>query len=389
MKRILALLITQVICVTFVFSQNDHIKELENKIENNDAEAMCHLGIHYMDGDAVDLNCIKGLSLIRKASLLGSDNAKEYLKELTDINNVSWGDAPFEGFYTINFNEWAETIIKKYADKNSIGAKILMAWIYQNNGKYKDALNYYEYALRNINSRSTSEETLLKQLAEELTFEDGFELFRLELDCITGLARMYEKGKGVTRNLKKALDLYSIPGDYYEYKNPEVNENGQLVNYNNNNFDAVGQAYDGMVPYPANSINWNKIKELAAKLHKLSDFTDLDIDYTDERLDMQHAPNILWSGEIYYQGYSGVKDYKKAHRYFMAVTKSVGPWDTPVWEYFPSFYADACYRLYQMYKDGIGCERNLSKANNYFNIALQYGSRSAIFDDQTNYEKVK
>ena len=120
------------------------------------------------------------------------------------------------------------------------------------------------------------------------------------------------------------------------------------------------------------------------KLKQYDEFEDVVKKYSD-----YSTLVCLINGERFYRGWGTEVDYVRARAaYEKAVDCDIEQATSSIYQYgYSVAYADACYRLYEIYSKGLGCPKDNDMAKEYFKEALKNGSSSALYDDQKMYEQ--
>ncbi len=375
----------------------DNFLELKNKADEGDAEAQYDLACWYIDGDGPDYGI--ALDYLRKSEKQGNENAKKLLYKLTFKGYNGWGDyEPFPFYGNIFLNkEYLDEFIENdiYHDECVHGENALIAaHNYYYNYNYEKAVEYYKLTLQIIDNNH-------KYYAfgpdpdnmEDLEFE------YVKMDALTMLAYCYEWGLGVKQNVNKAHELYDLGVQDFSYDDQDrdgsysLNEKGDTITDDEkleslfNNPNLCGVYYDGFVPIAGernlarDAMNHYFLTSLKLKKYKV--FQDLDDNSFTQRVPFYS----LWMAERYYKGLGCQQQFDKAFKLFqIMVLNDDWMFNSGVEGCYPEVYADACYRLYECYAYGRGTEKNPNKAEQFYKLALRYGSSSAIFDNQKRYE---
>lgn len=311
----------------------------------------------YDDIGGLTRDCKEGLSNLRMAAKKGNTRAAEIIKYLSSIGYDGFCDVgePFE-YSPIDYSE--DVVIQnvdKLTDaavnkKNPVAAYYLGKFMYEY-GDYESAVGYLTIsydAFFPVGGESVTNTGV--RLVDPVGMNDYFYYMPSYAGDLLGWC--YEKGLGVPVDYQKAI--------YYYTGGDEVRDAA---------YPSPG-AYVGIL---RRAICYREMGNHTAFKNLIEDI---------------HAPaGWLMAGDMYMQGRGVAKNYAKAKSLFTKVTEDGGYFGMEPYEDHPGYYADACYRLYQMYRDGYGCAKDPQMASLYFDEALKYGSSSAVYDDQKNYER--
>jgi TPR repeat protein len=380
MRKILSILF--VLFVSVALFASDNLFELRNKANNGDAEAQYALGEFYT-GIHMESDYILALKYLRQSANQGNSKAAQLLKKITSPGKEAWGDFEIPPFYDLGVQDSiATSYLLEGINKNRTGAAVIYAHSLFNEGKYAEAIKYYEITLKN----------LTHDIHPGFIEKDEMDELYIVFDAVTKLGYCYEHGLGVPKDLYTALAYYEILGGYSEPTDPQICNLIQkiLAKYNNavlSGFagECGGQYYDVIDQYRA----IGKCEMLYLTLGNTNLIPSLEhmMQYSNSDFIFGTITN-LWAGESYYKGIGRQQDFQKAFKIFELIVNSTGPWGKEFTDYYPDVYADACYRLYECYAFGRGTSPDANKAKKYFQEALRYGSSSALYDDQKRYEVI-
>jgi TPR repeat protein len=389
MRKILSILF--ILFVPVASFASDNLFELRNKANNGDAEAQYALGEFYT-GIHMESDYILALKYLRQSANQGNSKAAQLLKKITSPGKEAWGDFVLNPFYDLGVLDSISTANLLNAIKEGgYDAAVIYANSLFDEGKYTEAVKYYEITLKNLNRDIHP------------GYIGGEEMFEMNIvfDAVTMLGYCYEHGLGVPKDLYTALAYYEIFGGYGETNDPQIcnliktildkYDNAVLNEYAG---ECGGQMYDALVPSTEGARAWSKCAILYLILGKYSNAFSLIL--SDERTEPDKHWNTsagtifnLWAGESYYKGIGRSQDLNKAFKIFEYIVNSENSSGTDISDYYPDVYADACYRLYECYAFGRGSSPDANKAKKYYQEALRYGSSSALYDDQQRYEIIK
>ncbi len=402
MRRIFLTLFFVFFCVT-MFA--DDVTTLISKAEAGNAAAQYDLACYYLTN--TEANHIEVLRWLRKASKQKYEKADRLIKFLIQDGHNSWGDywlTPKYDFGILSESQEKDAkqhIIKGCGDSDCKGHKgnfLILAHSYFHQEQFPLAVFYYKQALSQMRKNNLG----IKLEEESMDFTEAC------MDAYTMLGFCYEHGSGVPKDLKTAIDYYSLGGIYFsnndiaskydasgvrrilrECNNPDLyNDCGDFVKPEESGI--FGGVYDGYVPLPSAIRPWDKQGVLFLKIGNIDIAKDLlfpsDGDLS-KKVKELGCIRALWIAEMYYKGLGVPIEYSKAYTLFYKIANEAGgAWETPTDEYYSDIYADACYRLYECYTYGRGVNKDVNKASYYFKEALNNGSTSAIYDDQKRYE---
>lgn len=315
----------------------------------NNPTSQFYLGICYIDGfnegDELIRDYKEGLTWIRASAKQGNADAIDLINNLTSVGYSAWGQLSEFSFNfggTPSLDELYNRIdvVKEQADEGNGVALFWLGYILENEGKYTEALNTFDKSKKAFD---IGKYTPLFDVEQT----DAIEMYvcdRIGWYCQNGIG---------------------TPKDYYRAMKAYTSSNQR----------------DAYYPFPDAYLGEVQAAFCARELKQYDRMIKL--------LESAGVPGALWAGESYFQGIGITKDYKKAFEFFSKVVDSEGPMGMPLKDYYPSYYSDACYRLYQLHREGLGCQKDDDLAKLYFRTAVKYGSTSALYDDQKNYEQMQ
>ena len=378
MRYIIFSLVLLVLCSTNVRAD---INELRQKALTDDPVAKYDLAIYYLKDENTNTNYIEVLRLLRESSKLGYKQADNIISELCNTGYDGWGDYTLIRQYDDgilsdevknHLEDWGVNGCGVKDCKGHKGYLLVLAHALYNEKKYNKAIYFYNLSL------SQMKEGNLGQYHDE-----DFNLDFALMDAYIMLGFCYEHGSGTEKDYKKALDYYLIGSVDVDIDTPGIES---ILREIGNQELAKGQYYSyGLDPYARRPLG--KIGVMCIKLGLYSQAKET---LGEESSEMSNDPiPALWIGEMFYKGLGRKVNYTKAFEYFNHIVNFMeGPWGTDLYEYYPDIYADACYRLYECYAYGRGVGKEDKQAEKYFNLALKFGSSSALYDDQRRYEIV-
>lgn len=350
---------------------------LKGSADLGNVEASYLLGCLYCDGIEkewwrTDVNCQEGLRYLRQAAERGDKDAYQYIHALTSVGYKGFGRVYlYTGYFldlpSIDTLKENEKKLLVAAGKGNVFALYYLWLYYHRNNQETKAFNYLLKAYNIIFDKDGKD----KVFEDEYDYKDSIRLIDplfinydneekyvfvayLAMSVYEMLGNCYENGIGTDKNLKSAIECYS----------------------RRTSSDLVLGAYPFGCDYGKN-----------ATVRKALCFEKLgDNEKCHQILDSLNYPLAdLLAGERYFKGIGTKVNYKKAIIFFeKATTYNNGEYGA--YETAPSDYADACYRLYQIYRDGLGVQKSERLSKAYFNDAVKYGSTSALYDEQKKYE---
>lgn len=383
MKSILLLLIISFYSFSLCA---DDISDLKKQAEFGNSDAQFELANHYLNGNHVDY--IEVLDLLRKSAKNGNNKAIILLRELSDLDSKPWGDYKLTPFYDMGIiDNSIKSIIVNAAESGHPDACVTLACSLFHEKEYTSSVKYLKLALKKIPSWDEFidwNEKYIPHLGE--TSCSG--VYYILMDAASLLGYCYEHGYGVNKDLRMAIAYYELPGGLSPSGVVVIQNHAIYKEINNPCLEELyGSSYDDLTPLPQ-AVRPGSRSALA--LIKLGMYEEAKVVLCEDLLGKSAGTTrSLWIGEMFYKGLGRPRDYEKAFEYFdYIVNKMTGPWGTDIYEEYPDVYADACYRLYECYAFGRGVAKNPSKAEEYYKLALRFGSSSAICDDQKRYEIV-
>lgn len=345
-------------------NEMEAVKWYQKSASQNDPNGLfnygCILFDGYFDYDAQKSykNCKDGINYLLQAKRTGHKQAGEVLERVCNLGYVYWGakNSDFEvSFYketpARDINLLYNNIDKLKTLPNNPSAQFYLGIIEEYSNNHTKAFEHFMNAHNILYSKDG--ETKFYETKDPITGEEAD--YAIEAYVQDRLGYYYENGIGVTPNLTKALDFWkeSFSRDaFYVFGSPaNIHRIHEAMCYEK--LGNLKQYIETLEQYKFTSDGWGYGGEL-----RLS----------------------LWLADAYFKGYGVAKDYAKAYKLFDEITESdCGGWG-PAYEQYPDVYADACYRIFQMYKNGYGVTKNLKDAQLYFDEALKYGSTSALYD---------
>jgi hypothetical protein len=315
--------------------------------EKNNPDALLHYGLMLLNGKGIAQNWKDGLNYLVQAKNHGQKDADSLITELCSKDGYSWGGydvAPFEYIYGVTIDEIVEK--KGYLESiayKSASASYYLAQVYEYNKNYNTALKYYNqaHALFYPDGKTYNEN------AEDTIdpVSGGEYNFAMEAYVQDNLGFYYENGLGCNIDLLKAIEFYSH-----------------------------SEMRDSYFPSPGACVAILRQAICYKKLGKIDKFIDILSEY------VESIPQAwLWLGDTYYNGDGMAVNYNKAFMCFENLLEEEF-WNEPLNDTYPAVYADCCYRLYQLYCDGKGVEKDKEMARLYFDEAVKYGCSDAVYE---------
>lgn len=413
MKQIVIFFISFII-IGAPLSANEYLDSIKNEAlkgnPNSQYELACLLMPPY------DYNYEQALYWLRMASDKGNQDASTLLNTLTTKGYDRWGDISFMSSFEYDDIETKDQIdqcILLSNKKNSIASMLLARYYFYYKGDDVSAISYYKKVLSQIKDNINEQ---YKQLFDASIIHESFGYDkeslneRLVVEALSMLGYIYEHGYGVKQSNEFALSYYVLLNqriDNYDYS---IAYN-LLKSFDNPYLESLVYKKDltgNITPIQITVIPESKIWTLLIKQKQyhyfISEFTDCEnrARRRDEKfhtgipqaetLDFLEPCKSLWYGEVYFKGLGVEVNYNKAFSIFRDLVgnelNSAMYGDMGLNEAYPEVYADACYRLYECYADGLGTSPNSLKAEYFFRQALMYGSSSALFDSQQKYKVI-
>ena len=358
--------------------------------DKGNSNAMYMLGCCYIDEEGVELDYIEGLKYLRLAVQKGNKHAKTVIENIKSNGHDDWGEIKLYGHYNQGVLNDEEIVqFKRKAIQGNAYACLLLGHSYKNKKDYLNAFQYYQAAADNLSGEAIKQ--LNKEDAKNKGEEYSSDFERLPMEICDQLGWCYEHGYGTKRDYNKAIEFYH-KSDFFGFGENE-NVRNELDSLCLGIREAYAPAPTCMIPEIREGLCYLKLKDYkTASGYFCSDITEYLKDRKEKwYLRPAHPAKPLWAAEIYYHGWGVNKNYKLAREILEFVCDDDTEFGLALKAYqiAPQIYADACYRLYEFYKNGIGCEKDPSMANAYFKMALKFGSTSAIYDDQVKYETTK
>lgn len=320
----------------------------------------CILFDGYFDYDAQEShkNCKDGVNYLLQAKRAGHKQAEEVLERVCNLGYSYWGAKNSD----FNVSFYKETpandidllfnnIDKLKSSPNNPSSQFYLGIIEEYSENYTQAFEHFMKAHDIL--YADDGETKFYGTKDPITGEEVD--FAIEAYVQDRLGYYYENGIGVAKNLTKALEFWkeSFSRDaFYVFQSPSY----------------LHRTHEAMC--------YEKLGDLKQYIATLEEhkYTSNGWGYGGElRLS-------LWLADAYFKGYGVTKDYTKAYKIFEEITECDCGGMGHAYEWYPDVYADACYRIHQMYKDGYGVTKNAKDAQLYFDEALKYGSTSALYD---------
>ncbi|GEM_PF-2831435 len=320
---------------------------------HNNPDGLFNYGVALIDGAGVAMNCRDGLNYLVQAHNHGNQQALPIINRVCSGTEDDWGGYDCEPF---PYKETPDPEVISHAEEKLKGqastspsACYYLAMLYENR---KDWIKEYKYL----------------QMAHDLFYPDG-RTFNDEAD---------NKNPLTGEDADYAIEAYvqDLLGYFHEFGigNCEKNYAKALEYYE------TSETRDGFYPSPGPCV---PLRRAALCYKKMGDNAQYiktleERGYYTNSYVMGGDPWVsLWLAEAYFQGDGVARDYRKAFELFDAITE-YEMWGMPMYESFPQIHADACWRIYQMYDQGLGTEQDSQEAKVYFNEAVKYGSSPAL-----------
>ena len=337
------------------------VKWYKKASEKNHVEAVFRLGCILFDGyydyDAQlgYKNCKDGLNYLIQAKKSGHKSAGEVIDRVCSMTPESWGAMNYN-HEVLFYKETPATDIALLIDNEANllktastnpASRFYLGIIEEWKENYKEALDHF------IKARA-----ILYPNGEMITVEEkdpinGEEMdYAIEAYINDRLGYYYENGLGTETDYTKALKYWT----------------------ESDTRDAF---------YAPGSSAYQHYTHIALCYKKMGQPTKYVKCLEEHQYQTSHwgvggdCMLSLWLAEAYRTGYGTQKDPVKAFNLFNKIT-DFELWGEPIYEAQPWIYADACYRIYQMYSKGEGVKMDMNEAKIYFEQALRHGSGCAL-----------
>ncbi|MGL5084840.1 MAG: tetratricopeptide repeat protein [Clostridium sp.] len=314
---------------------------LEEAADNGFEDSFYVLGESYFEGVFVDLNYKKAFKYLSKAAEIGDESALESL-----------GDMYYFGFYVDEDKKKAFKLYKESIEGGNVDLYYKLGKIYEDEGKYKSAINYYKKGHKNNDVRSTQKlgvifyngENVVKDIKKSLEYmEVAAQSNEPHALYVMGVANLNTDKNKAIKYLKEAYRLGSIHAAealaselLIEVLNDKKIDEKKLLEYVNKAKD--GDLEDGIYYYglvQAYGLGVKKNNEEAFKYFKIA-------------ADKKCEKAIIKLGNWYKHGIyvkpnpcEAIKWYKKAAE---------------------MFNSEALASIVEIYEKGIGIEPNYKRA---------------------------
>lgn len=318
---------------------------------HNNPDGLFNYGVALLDGSGVAMNCREGLNYLVQAHNHGHKEALSVIDAVCSGSEENWGNydcEPFPYTNTADIGEIApaENKLKEMA-ATSPSACYYLAVLSETRKDWEGAYNYLQQADRLFYPDG---ETCVYEDKNPLNGEEAEPAVEAYVHDLLGYYHEFGIG-GCEKNLTKAIEYY---------------ENSEMR-------DGFFPSPGAMLPLRRAALCYKKMGDNAKYIKTLGERGF----YTNSNV-MGGDPWVsLWLAEAYFQGDGVERDYKKAFELFDAITE-YEMWGMPMYESFPQIHADTCWRICQMYNDGLGVEQDREEARIYFNEAVRYGSSPAL-----------
>ncbi|MGL5352186.1 MAG: tetratricopeptide repeat protein [Clostridium sp.] len=303
---------------------------LEEAADNGFEDSFYVLGESYFEGVYVDLNYKKAFKYLSKAAELGDENALESL-----------GDMYYFGFYVDEDKKKAFKLYKESIDGGNTDLYYKLGKIYEDEGKYKSAINYYKKGHKNNDVKSTQK-----------------------------LGVMFYNGEHVAQDIKKSLEYMEIAAQSNE---PHALYVLGIANLNSDKLQAIKYLKEA---YRLGSIH--AAEALASEL-LIEVLNDKKIDenklleYVKKAKDGDLEDGIYYYGLVQAYGIGVKKNNEEAFRYFkIAAEKKC---------------EKAIIKIGNWYKHGIYVKPNPCEAIRWYKKAAEMFNGEALSSIVEIYEK--
>lgn len=314
-------------------------QQFRKAAEKQNPEALCYMGYGYLYGEIGETDYGVAIDYFEDAKAKGFQNAKRLYEHVTNVSCDDWGVYEYHSLFAFDADLKEIKEIKKLADAGSGFNCFLYGMYCDSNNDKTNTFKYYKKAYDIFEKNEEKEiETIKKQHKKYDTVA-----YYAYFEVCTFLALCYEEGKGVEKNEAKALEIYSkITDDNFDWRYiwipsheyfPYMMEIGLLKKQGK--IEKAKEAFE-LLNFPSAYLQLVKIYLDEKKYDKVLEVLNKILDYS--------------------------------------------AWGIECFELYPRAYADACYKLYEMYKSGTGVNKNERKADVYFKTALKYGCPCAIID---------
>ncbi len=408
MKKIIYLSLVCLIVGNKVFAQITNLTQLERKAQNGNVEAQLEIANAYFLGNGVEhdmekaeywwvkaadkgdsqamhnlfvlysdeeqskfYDCGKAITYARKAAEKGDQSCANYLNNVKEIGHSDWGDCqpfyPLDLYYAYLSNKLSDILQEEAHNGNPIAA-LMLGIHYCINGQDSKGFNTYLNASKILDKyegdaissfleeKGKSLKVRLSSFSNEIDLEAFDNVDRVWYHLWTYLGYMYEMGYGTTQDYTKAIACY------------KKSLSNEMILWSSLVFGYVGDA----------DFHLKLCKLRMGQCNEIKEWIEDSEDYK-----RGHPVFDIWIGEAYLKGIGCIsQNANKGFYYLMRATD-----DRDGWFVNPNLYGDACYRIYECYRDGIGTKKDSKMAETYFRTALKFGSNSALYDDQIHYER--
>lgn len=340
--------------------ETDYEKALEwydKSAAQNNKDALFNMGIFFLNGVGGNLNCQEGLNYLEQAKLQGHNEAQQVINEVCNHGEEMWGNYVISPYFyveapDIDLIKSKQNELKRLS-ATSPSANFYLGLLAEYEDDFKTALDYF-----------------IK--ARDLFYPDGkYDYDADKTDPLTG-------GQPID-----AIEAYLFDrlGYYYEYGlGCDVDYDKAIKYYQSSEVrDGYFPLLGAYIPDLRTAMCYKKAGQTGEYIKKLQagNFTNEENESTGISYSSGCPMISLWLADAYYKGDGVSKDYKKAFDLFENVIESE-IWGLPLYETYPDIYADACWRMYQMYQNGKGIDKSFSDAKAYFEEAVKYGSYPAL-----------
>lgn len=319
-------------------------------------EAIFNVGYAYFYGEGVEKDCIAGLDYLRKAAASGHVNAVRMIEATTKTADGEFGEA-YDLLFTNSrpnsrlIAQAKDQLIAETQQGNPLAAFYLYFY-YTDKKELNMAFTYLKKAYNMLYPNDTLNWDAYDK-AKDITNQD-FNIGPLSTHVCDYMGWCHEFGYGVKQDYQKAIFYYqkSFIDGYRDAFFPHP--------------DAVHGDIRAAICY-------GKMGDGVKMRQTLKDWESW-------------IQGHFWTAEMYYLGICTQKDYQKAISNYKAVIEEEHNWELPAYQLQPKTYGDACYRMSQIYREGLGVEKDTDMSELYFRYAVKYGSERALYEYQKEYE---
>ena len=330
--------------------------------DQNDPDGLFNFGMMHFNGywkgenEYFFIDKKEGINYLQQAKFQGNKQAVEILSKIESSKDRDWFEMPWNLllYETKNYNlHDAETINLFQTKKNKLIPLIntnplacfYLGILEESRENYAMALSYFHKSFNMFHPNGKFD--LKRNYINPITNEKYSELSELEVH--NKLGYYYENGIGCEKDYDKAIYYYTHEDGCGEW---------------------LGYVLESVRP---------KIR--GALIYKKSGYPTKCFEILSKPKLCEEPEVLMLLGESYLNGYGTQQNYSKAFECYHKIIDSrfvdlSGL--KKVRDSYPDLYADSCYRLYEMYLNGLGIEKDIFYADAYFDEALRYGNISAM-----------